>query len=67
MEKFEYKVLTISVPYLKRESFQIDLHEKFNNWGNEGWELIKMEPITSGIRATTNEFMVVFKRQKNNR
>ena len=39
-----------------------------NNLGNEGWELIKMEPVTSGgiiwQGASTDEFLVVFKREK---
>lgn len=68
MKKFEYKILTISVAHLKKSSFQTELNAKFQEWGNEGWELVKMEPITSGglvfQGATTDEFLAVFKREK---
>ena len=68
MRKFEYKLLTINVNHLKKEKFQIELDEKFQKWGNEGWELIKMESITSGGMffhgATTESFFAVFKREK---
>ncbi len=68
MKKFEYKILTISVSHLKKSNFQAELNTKFQEWGNEGWELVKMEPITSGglifQGATTNEFLAVFKKEK---
>ena len=68
MRKFEYKLLTIRAAHLKRDNFQAELEEKFRIWGDEGWELIKMEPITSGgvffQGANTNEFLTVFKREK---
>ena len=34
--------------------------------GEQGWELIKMEPIASGgvVFQGTSEFLVVFKREK---
>ncbi len=68
MKKFEYKILTINVAHLGRENFQVELDKKFQEWGNEGWELIKMEPISSGgfifQGANTKEFLAVFKREK---
>ena len=61
-------MLTISASHLRRKNFQAELDERFNNWGNEGWDLMKMEPITSGglfwQGANTQEFLVVFKREK---
>ncbi|NVK65115.1 MAG: DUF4177 domain-containing protein [Flavobacteriales bacterium] len=66
MKQFEYKLLTISVAHFKKEDFQKEINEKFKNWGEQGWELIKMEPITSGgvVFQGTSEFLVVFKREK---
>lgn len=68
MKKFEYKILTISAAHFRKKNFQNELDEKFEKWGNEGWELIKMEPITSGGMifqgATTEKFLVVFIRDK---
>lgn len=46
MKKFEYKILTISVEYFRQKKFQLELDEKFERWGEKGWELVKMEPIT---------------------
>jgi hypothetical protein len=68
MKKFEYKLLTISVVHLRKKKFQEELDNKFNNWGEEGWELVKMEPILeTGIFSYfffTSEFLAVFKREK---
>ena len=67
MKKFDYKILTISVAHFRKSSFQTELNEKFSQWGEEGWELIKMEGISSGGMgfqgATTEEFLAVFKRE----
>ena len=68
MKKFEYKVMTISVAHFRKESFQEELNAKFQAWGEVGWELIKMEPISRGSLffqgANTEKFLVVFKREK---
>lgn len=68
MKKFEYKIITISVSHFKSENFQTELNDKFEKWGNEGWDLIKMEAISTGgvifQGATTKEFLTVFKRDK---
>jgi hypothetical protein len=68
MKKFEYKLLTISVVHLRKKQFQEELDNKFNNWGEEGWELVKMEAITdSGMLnyfSSTSDFLAVFKREK---
>lgn len=68
MKKFEYKLLTISAAHLSKEKFQAELDEKFRRWGDQGWDLIKMEPINStglfSYGASTNKFIVVFKREK---
>lgn len=68
MKKFEYKLLTISVAHLKKDSFQTELNDQFQDWGDKGWELVKMEPISSASiifwAANTREFLAVFKREK---
>jgi hypothetical protein len=68
MKKFEYKVLTISAMHLSKKTFQAELDEKFRRWGDQGWDLIKMEPVNSTgffhYGAYTDKFIVVFKREK---
>ena len=68
MKQFEYKLLTISVNHLSRSNFRSELSSDFARWGNEGWELVKMEPIVTGgfvfQGANTREFFCVFKREK---
>jgi len=68
MKKYEYKLLTISTSHLRKTKFQIELEEKFRIWGAEGWDLIKMEPISGGgwfeLWSSTTKFFVVFKREK---
>lgn len=67
MKSFEYKLITIDSSRLKEEAFQIELSEKFNQWGKEGWDLVKMESVNSGgffrDGATTVGFFTVFKRE----
>lgn len=68
MKKFEYKMLTISVAHLNRSTFRAELDQKFQDYGNEGWELIKLESIVEGGILTqggsTKELFAVFKREK---
>jgi len=68
MKKFEYKILTISVAHLVKNNFQAELNSKFDKWGNDGWDLLKMEPISSrdflSQAASTDKFLTVFKRVK---
>ncbi|MFT7234318.1 MAG: hypothetical protein ACI8TA_003550 [Cyclobacteriaceae bacterium] len=67
MKKFEYKLLTISVVHLRKKQFQEELDNKFNKWGEEGWDLVKMEPISGGgmtYFSSTSDFLAVFKREK---
>jgi len=66
---FEYKIVSVDASKLYRSSsFQRELDTKFNEWGQEDWELIKFEPITGGgllfQGATTKEFIAIFKRKK---
>jgi len=53
---------------LKKDSFQTELDGQFQVWGDEGWELVKMEPISSASiifwAANTKEFLAIFKREK---
>ncbi|MGF1558916.1 MAG: DUF4177 domain-containing protein [Flavobacteriaceae bacterium] len=52
---FEYKIVAISTAHLKRSSFQIEMLEKFNQLGAEGWELVNSE-------GTPTEILYIFKR-----
>ncbi|MEM9856565.1 MAG: DUF4177 domain-containing protein [Bacteroidota bacterium] len=68
MKKFEYKMLTISVSHLSSKNFRNELNQKFKDYGEDGWELVKMEPIVRGgmftYGGTTKEFFTVFQREK---
>lgn len=68
MKKFEYKIITLNVAHFRKGSFQAEIDKKFEQWGEAGWELIKMEPISTGGMffqgANTKEFLAVFKREK---
>lgn len=67
MKKYEYKLLTISAFHLRQSMFRAKLEEKFQQWGEEGWDLVKMEPVQGGTWiywASTSKFLVVFKREK---
>lgn len=69
MEKFEYKILNISREHLKRESFQVELIERLNELGDEGWELINAEGLNEASLfnrvAETVEVLFLMKRKKN--
>jgi hypothetical protein len=68
MQKFEYKIVTISVAHLKKKDFQSELSLNFDKWGAEGWDLVKFEPVLESWflfdRGSTTEFIVIFKREK---
>lgn len=68
MKQFEYKLLTINAAHLSKTNFQAEINAKFRHWGNEGWELDKMEPILTGsvftMGSRTSEFLLVLKREK---
>lgn len=68
MKRFDYKLITISSAHLKKKDFQEELNFRFQKWGDEGWDLVKMEPIIapSGMSymPRTKQFLVVFKREK---
>ncbi|WOK08268.1 DUF4177 domain-containing protein [Imperialibacter roseus] len=68
MQKFEYKIVTISVAHLKKKDFQSELSRNFDEWGAEGWDLVKFEPVLESWflfnDVRTKEFIVVFKREK---
>lgn len=67
MDKFEYKILDVSRTQIKKEGFQLELMEKLNELGAEGWELITIEGMTEGsvlFRVSeTVDVLFVFKRR----
>lgn len=69
MKKYDYKMLTISVPHLNKDTFRSELAENFTELGSKGWEMIELKPIlrTEWLRASsfTSEFLVVFKKEIN--
>ena len=69
MKKFEYEIITISTAHLWRSRFQAELKDIFHDYGNEGWDLMKMKSITSGgiilQSANTESFLDIFKIKNN--
>ncbi len=66
--KFEYKIIVVDAGQLSNSNFQRELDQKFNGWGEEGWDLAKFEPIQErGYMPNgsyTREFIAIFKREK---
>jgi len=68
MDKFEYKILSISRVHLKKKGFQTELMATLNGHGAEGWELISAEGLSEGSifwkLSETVEILLFFKRRK---
>ena len=68
MKKFEYKITTAKAESFYKENAKAKMENQFSLWGEEGWEMFKMEPIANGghltYGASTKSFVIVFKREK---
>ncbi len=68
MKKFEYKIITIKAENLYNKSAKAKMETQFSLWGEEGWDMIKMEAISAGGHitngSTTKSFVAVFKKEK---
>ena len=66
MKKWEYKIVYINAN--KQNYLPDNINEQFDQWGNAGWELIKVEPKLTcgfwGFSAFTEGYVVFFKREK---
>ncbi len=70
--KWEYKIAHISTSQWSSTGLPQDVNEQFDKWGDEGWELVKVEPIHTGglillgFGTTTRTVALVafFKRSK---
>ena len=70
--KWEYKIVHINANKLTSTGLPKELGEHFDQWGNEEWELVRIEPIHKGgfflfffgTFSRTSGFIAVFKRQK---
>ena len=66
MKKWEYKIVYINAN--KPNCLPDNINEQFDEWGNAGWELIKVEPKLAsgfwGFSAFTEAYVVIFKREK---
>jgi hypothetical protein len=70
--RWEYKIVSIDATRWTSTGLPKDLGESFDQWGAEGWELVRVEPIHSGGwfafgfgTATRTETLVAFfKRQQ---
>lgn len=68
MKRFEYKLVTFNASRMGRNSFRAELDKRFQQWGNDGWELVNMERITSRSwffnMEFTREILATFKRER---
>ena len=48
MTKWEYKIVYIQAAKWTKTGMPEELNQQFDQWGADGWELIKVEPILSG-------------------
>ena len=46
--QWEYMVAHIHAERLTATGLPKDLGERFDQWGSEGWELVRVEPILRG-------------------
>ena len=45
---WEYKIVHINASKWTGTGLPADLGERFDQWGSEGWELVRIEPILRG-------------------
>lgn len=68
MTKWEYKIVHIHAAKWTKTGMPDELNQQFDQWGAEGWELIKVEPILAcgwfSIAAETQAFVAFFKRPR---
>ena len=70
--KWEYKIVHILATKWTSTGLPSDLGENFDQWGDEGWELVRIEPIHTGgwfvfgfgTATRTQAFVAFFKRPK---
>ncbi len=67
MDKFEYKILNISKTHLGEETFQVELMNKLNELGEQGWEVVTAEGLSEGSLfwkvSETVDILLFFKRK----
>lgn len=69
--KWEYKIAYINTNKLNATSLPENLNIEFNKWGEEGWELVKVEPVIKGgyffflfgSFSYTESFIAFFKKE----
>ena len=72
LKKWEYKLVVIQTFKNTSTGFDENLNVRFNELGNEGWELVKIEPVQKGGflffgfggTSYTESLIAVFKRSK---
>ena len=70
--KWEYKIVHIDARRWTATGLPNDVGQQFDRWGDEGWELVKVEPIQRGgwflffvgTFSLTVGFVAFFKRPK---
>jgi hypothetical protein len=69
---WEYKIVDIDAKKWTSTGLPTDLGERFDQWGAEGWELVRVEPILRGgwlllglgTTSSTDSLLAFFKRPK---
>jgi hypothetical protein len=66
--KWEYKIVHVNASKWTSTGLPGDLGEKFDRWGDEGWELVRFEPLLQpswlGYGTRTAAFVAIFRRPK---
>lgn len=66
MQKFEYKLVSIDISQIRKPDYQSEISKNFNQYGAEGWELVKLEsvirPSSWYMGSKTEGFIAAFKR-----
>ncbi len=70
--KWEYKIIGFSAEQWIPAGLPSDIGQRFDEWGEDGWELVRVEPILRGgwfflgfgSFTRTTSFVAYFKRPK---
>ena len=70
--KWEYKIVYVDAARWSSTGLPAEIGQEFDRWGDEGWELVKVEPLLRGglfalgfgSATHTAALLAFFKRQK---
>ena len=67
-KRWEYKIVYINATQSRQSGLPDDVNEKFDQWGDAGWELVKVEPKLTcglfGLGTFTEGYVAFFRKEK---